>query len=367
MIRATFIMEQHIGHRSFYENLRSFVSQSPQISATWVEITYDNPGSIWQRLPKIPQKLRGTLVGREQVKKAMLERKADIVLFNTQVPAVLAGSALHHIPYLVCTDITPIQYDRMGRYYNHQEDKNGFISQYKYWRNREVFKGAQRVLPWSTWNRLSLEKDYGVSPRDIEVIPPGVDIKRWSPGSRFGEKPVKILFVGGDLYRKGGQTLLEAFRVLPKGLAELILVTRSAVAAETGIIVYNDMKPNSPELINLYRSCDIFVLPTFAEAFGIAAIEACAVGLPVIATRVGGLPDIVKEGQTGFLIEPKDSADLSEKIKLLVEDLVLRERFGAAARVHAENCFDAQKNSNRVIQLLLETAKAGKKHEPYSH
>jgi glycosyltransferase involved in cell wall biosynthesis len=166
--------------------------------------------------------------------------------------------------------------------------------------------------------------------------------------------PLQILFVGGDLARKGGEDLLAAFRALAPGSAELHLVTRAPLPPEPGVRVYNDLRPNSPELIALYRACDLFVLPTKAEAFGIAAVEASAAGLPVIATAVGGLTDIVIDGETGLHMPPGDVAMLTRHLRLLIEDPALRRRLGLAARARAEARFDARVNAARIVDLLQE-------------
>jgi glycosyltransferase involved in cell wall biosynthesis len=223
--------------------------------------------------------------------------------------------------------------------------------------NVRTFRGAARLFPWSTWARQSLIDDYGVDPQKIEVVPPGVDLISWVPCARQGNDPFRILFVGGDLYRKGGDALLKAFRSLPAGIAELTLVTKSRVQAEPGVRVFNNLQPNSPELRQLFQVSDVFVLPTSAEAFGIAAIEAGAAGLASIVTAVGGLTDIVADGENGFLIRPGDIQSLGERLQLLANDVGLRDRMGKAARQRAEKYFDARRNAERIVSRLLEVAR----------
>jgi glycosyltransferase involved in cell wall biosynthesis len=70
----------------------------------------------------------------------------------------------------------------------------------------------------------------------------------------------------------------------------------------------------------------VFVLPTLSESFGIVNLEAMASGLPIVATKVGGLPDIIKSGENGFLVEPKNPEAVAEKILLVLRDDALRER-----------------------------------------
>ena len=358
MINVTFLMEQHVGHQTFYQNLRRFIEPSTQLNSKWVGITYyTEPGYLWERLPFLPAQIRASLTARMQVRNGLRQTPYDVALFNTQVPAVLGSAFLKKQPYVICTDITPIQYDGMGEHYNHHSDGNTLLSRYKHWKNVNIFKGAARILPWSSWVRDSLIADYGVDPNRIEVVPPGVDTDKWHhTPNRSHDGPVRILFVGGDLYRKGGQLLLDAFRSLPTGTAELILVTRTEVTPTEGVTVYNNMQPNTPELMALYQSSDIFVLPTQAEAFGIAVVEASATGLPVVATNIGGLPYIVKNGETGFIIQVQDQAALTNRLHQLIENHEMRKRFGRAARQRAETHFDAEKNAMRVMQILQDVA-----------
>ncbi|HEU4325427.1 MAG TPA: glycosyltransferase family 4 protein [Roseiflexaceae bacterium] len=356
MLRVSFVMEQHLGHQTYYQNIRRAVEQAADVCPTWVPVTYCQPGGLPERLPLLSPGLRGMLRGLCEVR-AGLRAPAEAVFFNTQVPAALAGSALRRRPYVVATDLTPIQYDALGALYRHRPDRNPLLRALKHRLNRALFRGAARLLPWSSWARDSLVRDYDVDPDLIEVLPPGVDLGRWQPGPKQPDGPVRALFVGGDFARKGGALLLDALRSLPPGVLELHLVTRTPLAPAPGVVVHHGLTPNSPALVELYRSSDLFVLPTAAEAFGIAAVEACAAGLPVVASAVGGLTDIVADGETGFLIPPGDTAALAARLTLLAGDPALRQRQGRAARARAEARFDARRNADRVLACLAAAAR----------
>lgn len=354
MTSTTFIMEQQVGHQTFYKNLRRFIEPEPDLTTAWVEVTYSSPDNMWERLPLVPNGVRGSLVGRSQVREGISRLPADVFFFNTQVPGALAGGKLGKRPYILCTDITPIQYDAMGEHYGHHPDSNSIISRYKHNANLKLFKNAAHIVPWSTWTAQSLIQDYHVVPQKITVIPPGVDTTIWKPVEKeeTAVKPMRILFIGGDFYRKGGDLLLQAFNNLPAGSAELILVTRSAIEASENVHVYNNMSANSPELIALSQSCDVFVLPTKAEAFGIAAVEASAMGLPVIGTAVGGLTDIVVDQKTGYTIPVADVQALTHHLTQLSQNRELRRELGYNARQHVEDTFDAQKNAQKIIAII---------------
>jgi glycosyltransferase involved in cell wall biosynthesis len=359
MIKATFLMEQHIGHRAYYANLRRHIDRAQDVEPSWIEITYQNETSLWQHLPWLPAGARGTLIGREQTKQGM-KNPANVLFFNTQVPAVLSGKPKR--PYIIATDITPVQYDRMGAVYGHRADRQGWVRQAKQYFNRRILRGAATLLPWSSWAAESLVNDYGVEPGRVEVLPPGVDLEVWRPAHAREPEPFRILFVGGDFERKGGYDLLSAFQELPgstSGRLELALVTRSPVPNTPGVKVYSHFSPNSPDLIRLYQSSHVFVLPSQAEAFGIAAVEASAVGLPVIAAKTGGLADIVVDGETGFQIKAGDRQQLKARLCQLMKDDALRIQMGHAGRSRAECNFDAAKNAARLVQIMAEVVRKG--------
>lgn len=353
MIRVSFVMEQHLGHRTYAQNLRRYTAVDPRLEPSWVDVTYFESGHLWERLP-LPKGLKGTGRGVRQVRRG-LKAPCDAAFFNTQVPAVFAFDWLRRIPCIISTDITPIQYDTLAQAYGHRPDRGGPVKTFKYRLNREVFRRAKKIIAWSQWVSHSLQTDYGMPPDKICVIPPGVDLDFWRPAPRVQENAlVKILFVGGDFERKGGKRLLEAFRQIGASRAELHLVTRDIVPYEPGVHVYHGLTPNHPELLRLYQQSDLFVLPAEAEAFGIAAVEASACGLPAIVSRAGGLGDVVVEEETGLLLPPGDTQALKQALDRLIRAPDLRREMGAATRQRAETRFDARTNARRITDLLVE-------------
>ncbi len=354
MPNLTFIMEQHLGHRAYYLNLRETLESDPRVSTRWVEVTYNHSKSRTARLP-LPESLQGSLAGRQEILRGLDGGRPDALFFNTQVPAALVKDRLGKVPYVISTDITPLQYDRMAEFYHHRADSTGPIQNVKQQINRSLLQRAARLLPWSSWTAGSLTGEYDVPPERVEVLAPGVDLEVFRPGKRAepGGR-VRILFVGGDLERKGGLDVLEVFKTLPEKAAELVLVTRADVPETPGVRVVNDLQPNSAKLIELYQSSQVFVLPSKGEAFGIAAAEAAAAGLPAVTTAVGGLADIIVHGQTGFVVEPGNREQLKAALTQLIDDASLRRTMGQAARARAEQLFDAKKNARRTLEVLLD-------------
>ena len=192
------------------------------------------------------------------------------------------------------------------------------------------------------------------------MIPPGVDLAMWErpqPRSTREGDTVRLLFVGGDLTRKGGDLLIEATRRLRADASlpdvELHLVTKSTVAVEPGIHVHAGMSPNSPELIALYHSCDIFCLPTLGDCLPMVLSEAGAAGMALVSTDVGAIHEVVRDGETGLLIPPGDVEALTVALRTLVADGALRERLAAGANALVRRDYDATANAHRIVSLLL--------------
>lgn len=354
---VAFILEQHLGHRTYALNLQQAAASYEGIEPHWIPVAYEATEGWFEHVP-VPAGVQSILRARREIREGLRSLSTDVHVFNTQVPAALAPRPARAVPYVVISDVTPMQYDAMARGYGHRADRPGLLRSFKHRWNRHVLAGACRVVAWSTWTRDSFVTDYGVPPERTAVIPPGVDLQQWEPLPKDDEHPVRILFVGGEFDRKGGPELLHAFRHLAPAQAELVLVTKSTVEVSEGIRVVDDLVPNDPRLVELFRTSDIFVLPSQAETFGIAAVEASAAGLPVIASAVGGLTDIVADGETGFAIPPGDRGALATRLRVLVEHPELRRQMGAAARQRAVERFDASTNAGRLFDLIRGCARS---------
>lgn len=361
-LSITFVMEQVLGHRTYYHNLRRAAEATPGLKTIWTEITYQPPRQGWP--PFVPSRLAGWLVGQGQTGRGLWQgRQNEVVFFHTQKPAALYGQLPRRRPWVLSLDVTPRQYDRMGNLYDDPPgDLDSPAARLKYRLNRHLFQRAALIVAWSEWVKHSLVEDYGVEPAKIEVIPPGVDLSLWAdpllPDASAPAALPKILFVGGDWERKGGPLLLDWFYREGRGRCELHLVTRRTFSPEEleqagpGVFVYNHFTSNNPALIDLYRQSDLFVLPTRAECFGIALTEAMAMGLPVVTTRVAAAAEIVLEGQTGFLIEPEDSAALAAVLDRLLANPALRQNLGHSARHRATQDYDAFKNARYLFEKI---------------
>ena len=299
----------------------------------------------------------GSLAGRSEVRSALADDESDVRTFFTQVPAVIGGRRARSRPYVIVTDVTPTQLDSMAEAYGHHVDRNGPVKWAKRHLNRRMFQRATWCVAWSQWTARSMIDDYGVDPDRVAIIPIGIDLDVWTPGPNpVDDGPCRLLFVGGEFERKGGYDLLAAFERLRSDV-ELTVVTKSAVPPTERVTVVDDLAPNDIRLRDLYRASDVFVLPTYGDTFGIAAVEAGACGLPVVTTGLGGMPDIVKDGETGLYAPPRDVDELQAALQRLVDDPDLRRKMGAAGHDHVVDNFDSATNYARLVDLIHRSAR----------
>jgi len=211
-------------------------------------------------------------------------------------------------------------------------------------------------------------------PLDMTVIPNGIPIDRFCPGpsspqlrSELGlTADDRVLLVTSRLTPwKGHMTLLEAVARLADRWPRLKLVVVGEVAfweadyerqlkqrvAELGLthqVIWTGFRSDVPELLRL---CDIFVLPSLREPFGRVIIEAMATGRPVVATKSGGVPEVVVDGQTGLLVPPNDDAVLAAAIETLLIDRKCAQQMGVAGLARARELFSTDRVAQQVQEL----------------
>ncbi|MEZ4867900.1 MAG: glycosyltransferase family 4 protein [Caldilineaceae bacterium] len=362
-----FILEQTLGHRTHTQNLQALVVQDSAVDAQWGLVEWETKG-LAARIPIYNSNwtIRAGLRARRQIERLQQQHALDALFIHTQVPAIFAADWVRRIPTVISLDATPWQYDALGAHYAHKQSLP-WLERQKWRLNRNCFQSAQHLVTWSEWTKQSLIADYEVTPDKITVIPPGVYVDEWRrPTPRTADaKRVKILFVGGDLQRKGGQIVREAFEVLrwQMGLnnIELHLVTRDPVMPAPGLYVYRDMQPNSAALKQIFFDCDIFCLPTYGDCLPMVLSEAGAAGLPSVSTDVGAITEIVEPGQTGFVTAPGDVKAVVAALRQLIEQPALRLQLGAQAAELVRRRYDAQQNTRQLLTLLKQSADKAKR------
>jgi starch synthase len=217
-------------------------------------------------------------------------------------------------------------------------------------------RDATAIVLASSFARQTLVEQ-GVPEEKIRIIPYGVDRVRFQPPADRSERPFRFVFVGIITARKGIPLLLEAWKRLGRTDAELWLVGPASAQVRAAL-------PNLPglklkravpqvDIPGFLQQCDVFVFPSYFEGFGLVILEAMACGLPVITTTATGGPDIITQGDDGWVDEPGTLDTLIETMRFCVENRDRVSEMGANARATAEQ-FSWEIYGERWVEVLTE-------------
>jgi glycosyltransferase involved in cell wall biosynthesis len=233
---------------------------------------------------------------------------------------------------------------------------------------RRVIEGSERVITVSEFSRRQLVEALGVNGDRIEVVPNGIDA-RFAPGDgramrrrhALGDGPV-VLFLGGLKPRKNLAMLLEAWREVARERGDARLVVAGAGPLEAGLrrraaalgvadrVVFAGRVAEA-EKVDCYNAADLFVSPSSLEGFGFTVGEAMSCGLPVVVSDRGALPELVVDGEGGFVCRHDDAGALARRILLLLGDAELRGRFGRFNRQRVDRHFRWARAARRVSEI----------------
>ncbi len=352
--RVGVIMSTEVGLKAQYLNWRRYLTPELGIEPVWVVIDWWKSDGRLERLPVLPSSIKARIRAQLELREGLKKGPFDALILASAVALPGGNQLLDRQPYAILTDVTPTQLFSFGDLYGKHRTGLKAIDRKKHALWSERYRNAAALFPWTQWTANSMIEDYGADPSRVHVIPPGVDLERWQFETRSPDDgKVNILFVGGDFYRKGGDQLLNWAANTPARNWTLHLVTHDPVAASNDCVrVYNDMTPGDPKLIELYRQAHLFVLPSRGDCSPVSAMEALAAGLPVILTQTGATAEVVRDGDTGFLIPIGDEQALADRLEKLIANPELRFEMGQAARADAENRYDAARNIKMVISIL---------------
>ena len=263
------------------------------------------------------------------------------------------------------------------------------------WAEKTAYEAASGIIAVSNGMREDILRCYpAVDPERVKVVNNGIDLEAWKhPQSqeadaaaaatlkRLGIDPDRptIVFVGRITRQKGLPHLLRACEQLPADVQVILCAgapDTPEIKAEveglvarlrekrTGVVWIEEMLPR-PELIAVLAASDVFVCPSVYEPLGIVNLEAMAVGLPVVGSATGGIPDVIVDGETGLLVPidqvqdgtgtPIDparfEADLAERLTTLVTDTEAARTMGQAARRRVEEHFAWQAIAQRTMDV----------------
>ena len=262
------------------------------------------------------------------------------------------------------------------------------------WVEKTALEMADAVIAVSEETKRDVLSLFDVKEERIRVIHNGIDLSEYQAKEdsetlrSLGVDPKRpyLLFVGRITRQKGIIHLVRAIRSMNPGFQivlcagapdtpEIAAEMKEAVASARQHhpdIVWIEKMVSRPEAIILYSGATVFVCPSIYEPFGIINLEAMACGTPVVASAVGGIKEVVVDGETGFLVPLKQmtespfeatdpeafSADLAAKINLLMADPDLAARMGKAGRLRAEQLFGWDAIARKTEGLYREILKS---------
>ncbi len=246
-----------------------------------------------------------------------------------------------------------------------------------------LMRRVKRVIAVNESAKESFISIGKVKAENVAVVPNGIDTDFFNPSidveetaERYGiEGKMTVLFVGRLAEIKGVEYLVKAADIIVNDLDRkdtlfLLVGPLKFDAVEKpinmeemlGYIRQHQLESNLiftgalplEEVKRLYVASDIFVLPSLAEGDPLVVVEAMASGTPIVGTKVGGIPQKVRDGWNGFLIDPENERQLADKIKYLIDNPEERKRMGVNSRRYAEEEFDWSKVAER-LSLVYQT------------
>jgi glycosyltransferase involved in cell wall biosynthesis len=231
---------------------------------------------------------------------------------------------------------------------------------------QQALKNAGLTVYASSWAADAAMKAVPEEASKVKVVPFGANLEQIpsSPSARgFPRERIKLLFLGVNWEDKGGPIALQALRELKnRGVAAQLVVcgcTPPATVSDPDLLCEGFLDKNDPQQAALLedhlRTADLLVLPTRFEAYGIVCCEAAAYGLPVLATRTGGLPTIVQDGVTGALFAPEeDGVAYADRIQQLVASPEKWQAMRSASRKRFEEVLNWSAFTTELLRLVQE-------------
>ncbi len=248
-----------------------------------------------------------------------------------------------------------------------KQEQLGAGYQLSSWMEKEGLEACDAVIAVSQEMKRDIIRCYGLPSRRVTVIHNGVDPAKYRPrdGSdavaKYRVRKPFVFFVGRLSRQKGVFDLVEAMGSVPEGTS-LVLATgkpdtpqiveelRHALASTENVVWIPEMLED-PDLVGLYNEAAVFACPSIYEPFGIINLEAMACETPVVASRVGGIKEVVVDGETGLLVPPGNPIRLGRALARLLEDPKLAARMGRAGRRRVLAQFTWDRIAEKTLKL----------------
>ena len=303
---------------------------------------------------------------RSAIRRLVREVELDVIHFTDARESLF--TAVEHPLIGNINDTYSAELHSLSYYRKYYRD---WISRFFYYQTVHIVEGIalkklDKVIANSDFTAQTIRKSYKVDPKNLAVIHKTIDLNQFKHERqvKVANIPQRILFVGSNMQRKGLPILIEASTIIlathpgiefwivgddpQRGRMEA-LCAKAGVKSQFKFLGWKSQL----ELRSIYQQCDVFVLPALTEAFGVVLLEAMASGLAMVATNVGGIPEIIQNDKNGLLVEPCSIKDLANQVNRLISDDSLRIRLIEQAKCDVTN-FDVGQMVAATYELYEE-------------
>ncbi len=363
--RLILVNENLGGHATMHLNIYRALAEHPELDVVAIDVP---PRTLARRIVgiKIPglAQIDGDLASvraqlalsstaRSMLRRAIAAGPVGAIHVYSQHAALRSVAELRAHPSVVSTDGSAAQ-NAVQLPFRHPGPGTPMAARAGEYFEAKVFDAATIVVAQSEWCAAAIRDRYDLGADRLRVIPFGIippDPVDVTPNE---DGLPEITFTGNSMERKGGWALLRAFRSRLRGRCILNLVTPEAVDPEPGVRVFSDVRPGDRRLVEMLARSAVFALPSEIDKSPYSVLEAMFAGLPVVSTPVGGIPEMVIDGENGLLVPPGDDVAIGTAIEQILEDNVLRARMGRASRERAYARFDARHTTADLVRVIAE-------------
>ena len=359
--RMLCILTTLLGNKSTAQRLVGALNRIPKLDVTYVTL---NPEDYTRY--SVPRWARATNpwhvqhIARQKVQ-PFLHQPFDLLLVYSWEFVTAFRELGLRMPAAALMDSVPSTINRQLR----RRGLGGWKRSISHRLHQGSFRRAARdfeaFLPMGSDCADSLVQDYGISRDSIFITLAPQDLDAWTPSGRVYSPPMRLLFVTNDFARKGGDFLLRLYS------AHLTNHCRLTIASNDASLESRRLPPgvvwlhgrSRDELLQVYQQSDLFLFPTEQDYMPQVLAEALATGLPCMANDVGGIRDLVRDGETGFLMSPSDPLELwASRIEGLVGDPSELSRLSANGRRFAEQNLSLARFDELIASVITRLRQA---------
>lgn len=366
-VRSLFLIEYALGHRTHTRFLAEYLGRDSRFDARVSYLRDDQAADAVGAVTNLPLPFLGLVrrrgVGlwvwrvfrhhRHEAAAALRDvdlNQLDLLYIHTHT----AGSVILDIPRSIRTAVSvDLTWKLVFQHESRYADSRLFAPIYKL--ERRIFERADLITSFSEWAASSVINDYGIPPSKVSVIPNGVSI----PDVRASQRSDGLLhigFIGNEFRRKGGDMLLRVHQEHFADRSHLTLITSDPVPrSRLKNVTLRQQVPWEQLMTEILPSFDVFVFPTRFDYSPYAVIEALTVGVPVIASSAGAIPEMIREGVDGLLINA-DETELADRLDWALANRDQLRAMGESARSRASHHYAAAQNYPRLLDLLAQLA-----------